>query len=202
MISARWRGGVVARRSIQPARGCAVLLIDRHRRDAGSMACTRSPIDARAGYVFHNGGARVMGSAQALPERIDKDTAERVAGRHFAARRTSTRSPPKRRASSRGSGPRRRACGNPSFTLREVAKKLDFGFVAEEKEDARKVACAREYNGHSRTAGTRARSRCRPLGKKAPACVITSSASLPAQALSRPRTSSGALLNKLRSRMA
>ena len=44
-----------------------------------------SPIDARAGYVFHNGGAKVMGSAQALPERIDRDMAERVAGRHFCS---------------------------------------------------------------------------------------------------------------------
>ena len=54
-----------------------------------------SAIDARAGYVFHNGGARVMGSAQALPERIDKDTAERVAGRHLLT--TPTRSRRRRR---------------------------------------------------------------------------------------------------------
>ena len=96
-----------------------------------------SPIDARAGYFFHNGGARVMGSAQALPERIDKDTAERVAGRHFCSTdfdALATQTPGFISLEQLLEAARVR---NLSFTLREKSqKKFDFGFVAEEKEDA------------------------------------------------------------------
>ena len=96
-----------------------------------------SPIDARAGYVFHNGGARVMGSAQALPERIDKDTAERVAGRHFCSTDFDALSTDTPGFISREQLLEAARVRNLSFTLREKSqKKFDFGFVAEEKEDA------------------------------------------------------------------
>ena len=96
-----------------------------------------SPIDARAGYVFHNGGARVMGSAQALPERIDKDTAERVAGRHFCSTDFDALATQTPGFISREQLLEAARVRNLSFTLREKSqKKFDFGFVAEEKEDA------------------------------------------------------------------
>mgnify|MGYP006266745033 FL=1 len=96
-----------------------------------------SLIDARAGYVFHNGGARVMGSAQALPERIDKDTAERVAGRHFCSTDFDALSTETPGFISREQLLEAARVRNLSFTLREKSqKKFDFGFVAEEKEDA------------------------------------------------------------------
>ena len=94
-------------------------------------------IDARAGYVFHNGGARVMGSAQALPERIDKDTAERVAGRHFCSTDFDALATQTPGFISREQLLEAARVRNLSFTLREKSqKKFDFGFVAEEKEDA------------------------------------------------------------------
>ena len=97
-----------------------------------------SPIDARAGYVFHNGGARVMGSAQALPERIDKDTAERVAGRHFCSTDFDALSTDTPGFISREQLLEAARVRNLSFTLREKSqKKFDFGFVAEEKEGAK-----------------------------------------------------------------
>ena len=96
-----------------------------------------SPIDARAGYVFHNGGARVMGSAQALPERIDKDTAERVAGRHFCSTDFDALATDTPGFISREQLLEAARVRNLSFTLREKSqKKFDFGFVAEEKEGA------------------------------------------------------------------
>ena len=96
-----------------------------------------SPVDARAGYVFHNGGARVMGSAQALPERIDKDTAERVAGRHFCSTDFDALATQTPGFISREQLLEAARVRNLSFTLREKSqKKFDFGFVAEEKEDA------------------------------------------------------------------
>ena len=96
-----------------------------------------SPIDARAGYVFHNGGARVMGSAQALPERIDKDTAERVAGRHFCSTDFDALATQTPGFISREQLLEAARVRNLSFTLREKSqKKFDFGFVAEEKEEA------------------------------------------------------------------
>ena len=42
--------------------------------------------------------------------------------------------------------------------------------------------------GRPRTAGTRARSRCRPRARTAPACAITDSASLPVKQAPRPAT--------------
>ena len=92
----------------------------------------------RAGYVFHNGGARVMGSAQALPERIDKDTAERVAGRHFCSTDFDALSTDTPGFISREQLLEAARVRNLSFTLREKSqKKFDFGFVAEEKEGAK-----------------------------------------------------------------
>ena len=97
-----------------------------------------SPIDARAGYVFHNGGARVMGSAQALPEKIDRDTAERVAGRHFCSTDFDALSTDTPGFISREQLLEAARVRNLSFTLREKSqKKFDFGFVAEEKEGAK-----------------------------------------------------------------
>ena len=106
--------------------------------NAATHKATDSPIDARAGYVFHNGGARVMGSAQALPERIDKDTAERVAGRHFCSTDFDALATDTPGFISREQLLEAARVRNLSFTLREKSqKKFDFGFVAEEKEGAK-----------------------------------------------------------------
>ena len=88
-------------------------------------------------HVVPKGGARVMGSAQALPERIDKDTAERVAGRHFCSTDFDALATQTPGFISREQLLEAARVRNLSFTLREKSqKKFDFGFVAEEKEDA------------------------------------------------------------------
>ena len=103
--------------------------------NAATHKPTRLTDRARAGYVFHNGGARVMGSAQALPERIDKDTAERVAGRHFCSTDFDALATDTPGFISREQLLEAARVRNLSFTLREKSqKKFDFGFVAEEKD--------------------------------------------------------------------
>mmetsp|Transcript_5456 Transcript_5456/g.15314 ORF Transcript_5456/g.15314 Transcript_5456/m.15314 type:complete len:123 (-) Transcript_5456:32-400(-) len=106
-------------------------------RAQSSVASSPRAASPHQGYVFHNGGARVMGSAQALPERIDKDTAERVAGRHFCSTDFDALATQTPGFISREQLLEAARVRNLSFTLREKSqKKFDFGFVAEEKEDA------------------------------------------------------------------
>ena len=222
MISARWRGGVVSRRSIQPAHAAAIrerLLCDR--RDAQRRA-PDSPIDARA-TVFHNGGARVMGSAQALPERIDKDTGGAPPGATSARRL--------RRARDADAGLHLafstwRACGTcRSRSAR--SRRRNFSYFWRRR---RRMKDACEYRGPRRPSRRRPRRWRRPstvcatagsfLGpssdsRNASAFSLSSTseesarlcnnklrvASRSAGASSR-NTSSGALLNKLRSQIA
>jgi hypothetical protein len=107
----------------------------RWRGDVGPYRSMQNSRSMRAGYVFHNGGARVMGSAQALPERIDKDTAERVAGRHFCSTDFDALATQTPGFISREQLLEAARVRNLSFTLREKSqKKFDFGFVAEEKD--------------------------------------------------------------------
>ena len=75
------------------------------------------------------------GQRPALPERIDKDTAERVAGRHFCSTDFDALATQTPGFISREQLLEAARVRNLSFTLREKSqKKFDFGFVAEEKE--------------------------------------------------------------------
>ena len=98
-----------------------VRILDMHRRE---QVAVRQPHVRRA-------------AAQALPERIDKDTAERVAGRHFCSTDFDALATQTPGFISREQLLEAARVRNLSFTLREKSqKKFDFGFVAEEKEDA------------------------------------------------------------------
>ena len=129
------------------------------------MACTRLTDRCARGYVFHNGGARVMGSAQALPERIDKDTAERVAGRHFCSTDFDALATQTPGFISREQLLEAARVRNLSFTLREKSqKKFDFGFVAEEKEGRWRVR--RVSLSSTRKKRQQLRLSARPLGQQ------------------------------------
>ena len=83
-----------------------------------------------------------MGSAQALPERIDKDTAERVAGRHFCSTDFDALATQTPGFISREQLLEAARVRNLSFTLREKSQKKLILASWRRRRRMRKVMCS------------------------------------------------------------